>query len=149
MSQKECLSSSGQIYWSTAYLAQQIHQVGLGFTRVTYMFVWATSIEQAEEIMRARLAGIGVDVIKFDRTSLALKQDLRSYTFIEAVHGVPLDMALELIRSRPFPEDSIRSLNRYRKEIERGRQILAAAASEKVMAVSLGASPEAAETHTT
>lgn len=120
---------SGSIYFLTVYLAQQVHQVGLGFTRMTYVFAWSKSESEAQEVVTAWLAGQGIDVLRFAGTSMvAVKQDLRAYTFPEHVHGAPYDMVLDAMKAKRLPDDwhqeDVKQYRKARDFIAKGRKIL-------------------------
>lgn len=119
----------GAIHFLTIYLTQQVHQIGLGFTRMIHVYAWGKSEAEVQEIAEAWLAGQGVDVLRFAGVSRrAVNQNLSSYAFPEQVHGAPYDLVVQAMKSKGLPDDwfegDLKKLNKSRALIEKGRKIL-------------------------
>lgn len=120
---------AGSIHFLTIYLTEQIHQFGLGFTRLIHVYAWGKSESEVQEVAEAWLAGQGIDVLRFAGTSrAAVKQDLGAYTFPEQVHGAPFDQVVQAMKAKGLPDDwfeeDLKKLHRSRAFIEKGRKIL-------------------------
>lgn len=91
------------IFFVTVYLAKTIHEIGQGFTTTTHKFVCAPDGATAAAAATKWLTGKQCEVSKATAIE-AVHQDVRTYTFPEAIVNLPRAILRAEYDRRKMPE---------------------------------------------
>lgn len=115
------------IYWVVPTLTQEVHAGPLGFTKVLYYFVWASSSDEAASLMSAYLAGEGLSLNRLQQApSLAINQNLKSYYFPEQIIGLPEDLIAPELAPGPFKDKILAEWRKRHEKLNKGKAALRA-----------------------
>lgn len=103
------------IYWVEVWLNQDVHMIGLGFTRLFHKYACANTREEAEAVVLKWSLDQCCDVKKIVALRSAVIQDVKTYTFPDRIINLPDEVLQSEYERRGYPE-SMR---------ERGQQVKA------------------------
>lgn len=97
------MNSGKQIYFCTASLRDQVHAQALGFTRILYLYAFAESDEEAQDLVAYHLAEKDVVVVRVE-VKVASEQNPQRYTFLHQIINLPQAVLDEEYERRDYPD---------------------------------------------
>lgn len=102
--QSRSVSSEGKVYLATVHLSEEVHAQALGFTRTIYPFVWGTDEDEARAHAMAYCLGAELKPERVSSCTVFTQQEIKRFTFIEQIHGLPPDLAVAGLTAQQWPE---------------------------------------------